>query len=223
MKPTIAILFTLLLVVGPVDGSTAAPPPSTPGPATSTTPSVPDDYILGPGDQIEIDVFGEPDLSRTVTIKPDGIIALPLINQVKAAGKTAVQLEAELTRMYAKYLKAPLVSILVRQFRMNPVYVMGEVPKRGRYDLTRDMTFLDALALAGGATDKANLDGVQIVRVENGKSKAIPVKATQMIQGKEATQNLKLQSGDLIYVPQRGMGIMDILHNIGVLRIILGL
>jgi len=75
----------------------------------------------------------------------------------------------------------------------------------------------------GAATGKANLDGAQIVRVENGKSKAIPIKANQVIQGKEATQNLKLQSGDLIFVPQRGMGIMDILNNIGLLKLILGL
>jgi polysaccharide biosynthesis/export protein len=223
MKLRIAILSALLLVVSLVDGSTAAPPPTAPPPATSTTPTVPDHYILGPGDQIEINVFGEPDLSRTVTIKPDGIIALPLINQVKAVGKTAAQLEGELTRMYSKYLKAPSVSVLVRQFRMNPVYVMGEVSKPGRYDLIHEMTFLDALTVAGGATDKANLDGVQIVRVENGKSKTIPVKADQMIQGKTAMQNLKLQSGDLVYVPQRGMGIMDILRNLGVLRMILGL
>jgi len=194
-----------------------------PAPTTGTSPVAPDNYVLGSGDQIEVNVFGEPDLTRTVTIKPDGIIALPLINQVTATGKTAAQLEAELTRLYSKYLKKPSVSILVRQFRMNPIYVMGEVSKPGRYDLTYEMTFLDALTLAGGGTDKANLDGAQLVRVENGKNKAIPIRANQMIQGKAATPNLKLQPGDLIYVPRRGLGIMDILNNIGVLRMILGL
>ncbi len=218
MKHRIVTLFVLLLVMSLVDGSPAAPaqPPT-------TNPGVPDNYVLGPGDQIEINVFGEPDLTRTVTIKPDGIIALPLINQVTAAGKTAAQLEVELTRLYSKYLKKPSISVLVRQFRMNPIYVMGEVSKPGRYDLTYEMTFLDALTLAGGGTDKANLDGAQLVRVENGKSKAIPIKANQMIQGKAATPNLKLQPGDLIYVPRRGLGIMDILNNIGILRMILGL
>jgi polysaccharide export outer membrane protein len=218
MKHSVAMLSVLLLVLGLVDGSTAAPAQPTP-----SNPAVPDNYILGPGDQIEVNVFGEPDLTRTVTIKPDGIIALPLINQVAAVGKTAMQLEVELTRLYSKYLKKPSISVLVRQFRTNPIYVMGEVSKPGRYDLTYDMTFLDALTLAGGGTDKANLDGAQLVRVENGKSKAIPIKANQMIQGKAATPNLKLQPGDLVYVPRRGLGIMDILNNIGVLRMILGL
>ncbi len=218
MKQSTAILSVLLLVVSLVDGSTAAPAQPAP-----TNPAAPDNYILGPGDQIEIIVFGEPDLTRTVTIKPDGVVALPLVNQVTAMGKTAAQLEAELTRLYSKYLKRPSISVLVRQFRMNPIYVMGEVSKPGRYDLTYEMTFLDALTVAGGGTEKANLDGAQLVRVENGKSKAIPIKANQMIQGKAATPNLKLQPGDLIYVPRRGLGIMDILNNIGILRLILGL
>lgn len=218
MKPRITILAALLLVTSLVNGPTAAPAQT-----TRTSLAVPDSYVLGPGDQIEINVFGEPDLSRTVTIKPDGIIALPLVNQVKAAGRTAAQLEAELTRMYAKYLKAPSISVLVRQFRMNPIYVMGEVSKPGRYDLTYDMTFLDALTLAGGATDKANLDGTQLVRLDNGKNKAIPLQANRMIQGKDATPNVKLQPGDLIYVPRRGLGIIDILNNIGLLRLVLGL
>jgi polysaccharide biosynthesis/export protein len=218
MKRSLVLLSVMLLVVSVVDGSTAAP-----APPPQTNPAVPDNYVIGPGDQIEVNVFGEPDLTRTVTIKPDGIIALPLINQVTAAGKTAAQLEAELTRLYSKYLKNPSISVLVRQFRTNPIYVMGEVSKPGRYDLTYEMTFLDALTLAGGGTDKANLDGAQLVRVENGKSKTIPIKANQMIQGKAATPNLKLQPGDLVYVPRRGLGIMDILNNIGILRMILGL
>jgi polysaccharide biosynthesis/export protein len=95
MKQSTAILSVLLLVVSLVDGSMAAP-----AQAPQTNPAVPDNYILGPGDQIEIIVFGEPDLTRTVTIKPDGVIALPLVNQVTATGKTAAQLEAELTRLY---------------------------------------------------------------------------------------------------------------------------
>ena len=218
MNPKVTILVALVLIVALGDASTAAP-----APAASAAPAVPDNYILGPGDQIEINVFGEPDLSRIVAIKPDGVIALPLVNQVTAAGKTAPQLEAELTRMYAKFLKAPSISVLVRQFRMTPIYVMGEVAKPGRYDLTYEMTFLDALTIAGGATDKANLDGAQLVRFENGKSQATLLKANQMIQGKDATPNVKLHPGDLIYVPKRGLGIMDILNNVGILRVVLGL
>lgn len=222
MKRTIAVLSALLTVACLGVGAAAALAPANRAPAAP--PAAPANYVLGPGDQIEITVFGAPDLSRTVTITPDGNIQLPLINDVHAAGKTAAQLEAELTTRYARYLKAPSVSISVLQFHhANHIYVMGEVAKPGRYDLLGKMTVLDALSLAGGATDKANLDGTHVARVENGKGKAIPVKVNQLIQGKDPAQNIELQSGDLIYVPPRGLSLMDILRTIGSLLSIVGL
>lgn len=228
MKRSIAILSVLFLLAtagGALAASSSpAPAPGAPPPGTPAQPSAPpENYVLGVGDQIDVNVFGEPDLSRSVTIKPDGIVALPLINQVKAGGKTIPQLEAELTRMYAKYLRSPSVLVIVRQFRMPRVYVMGEVSKPGRYDLLEDMSVLDALTAAGGATDKGNLDGLQLARVENGKSKAIPIKMDQVVQGKDAKQNLKLQNGDLVYVPRRGMTLLEILQSIGALKVVLGL
>lgn len=219
-----ALLLGTLLVAGLSPGTIAAPLPASPGSAPSapkTSPAAPDNYILAAGDQIEITVFGEPDLTRTVSIKPDGVIALPLIDQVKASGKTAAQLEAELARLYSRYLKKPSISVIVRQFRMNRVYVMGEVAKPGRYDLSDDMTLLDALTLAGGPTDKGNLDALQVGRMENGKSKAIPIKAEQLIQAKGGAKDLKLQNGDLIYVPRRGMNFLEVLQQIGFFRAIL--
>jgi len=221
MNRGIAILSGLLLLISFGGISMAAPTAPPPGPPAPLPSAPPDNYILGAGDQIEVNVFGEPDLSRTVTIKPDGIVALPLIAQVKASGKTAAQLEAELTKLYGRYLRAPSVSIIVRQFRMHRVYVMGEVTKPGRYDITDDMNVLDAVTAAGGVTDKANLDAVQLSRVENGKSKAIPIKMSQLVQGKDPAQNVKLQNGDLLYVPRRGMNILEILQSILSLRGIL--
>lgn len=224
MQCRLPLVFGVLLVASLIGGATAAPLAASPAPATpgpKASPAAPDHYVLATGDQIEVTIFGEPDLSRTVSIKPDGVIALPLVNQVKASGKTAAQLEAELTRLYSKYLRNPSISVIVRQFRMDRVYVMGEVSKPGRYDLTDDMTVLDALTLAGGPTDKGNLDGLQVSRMVNGKSKAIPIKAGQVIQGTDMTKNLKLQNGDLVYVPRRGMNFLDVLQQIGFLRSVL--
>lgn len=224
MQRRLPLLFGLLLVTSLIQGASAAPLPATPAPATpapTASPAVPDNYVLASGDQIEITIFGEPDLTRTVAIKPDGVIALPLVNQVKASGKTATQLEAELTRLYSKYLRKPSISVIVRQFRMDRVYVMGEVARPGRYDLTDDMTVLDALTLAGGPTDHGNLDGLQVSRMENGKTKAIPIKANQLIQGKDGTKNLKLQKGDLVFIPRRGMNLLEVVQQIGFLRGIL--
>jgi polysaccharide export outer membrane protein len=222
MKRTIAVLPVLLVAVGLAVAAAAAPAPTSPAPATP--PVAPNNYVLGPGDQIQITVFDAPDLSRTVTITPDGTIDLPLINSVHAAGKTASQLEADLTARYAKYLRAPSVSVSVLQFHhASHIYVMGEVQRPGRYDLLGNMTLLDALAAAGGATGNANLDGTRIARVENGKTTSIPVKMNQLMQGKNGAQNLQLQNGDLIYVPRRGMSILEILGIIGGLISSLGL
>jgi len=211
--------LSVVLLILQLLPSAAAAPPASPTPSPSNAP---ENYVLGPGDQVEIVVFGQPDLTTMATIRPDGMIALPLVRQVKAAGKTAGQLETELTLLYKKYLKSPSVSVSVKQFSMNHIYIMGEVAKPGRYDLTDNMTVLDALTLAGGSTNMANLDGTHISRTENGKSAAIPVKVKQLIQGTDAKQNLKLQTGDLIYVPRRGLNLMDILNNIGILRNVVG-
>ena len=132
MPRRLPLLFGLLLVTSLIGGATAAPLAASPAPATpapNASPAAPDNYVLASGDQIEITIFGEPDLTRTVAIKPDGVIALPLVNQVKASGKTAAQLEAELIRLYSKYLRKPSISVIVRQFRMDRVYVMGEVSR----------------------------------------------------------------------------------------------
>lgn len=218
MRRIISTASVFLLVLHVIAGAAAAPSTG-PVPPTAVPPA---NYVLGAGDQVEITVFGQPDLTTTATIRPDGMIALPLVKEVKAAGKTAPQLEAELTGLYRKYLKTPSISIAVRQFQMNHIYVMGEVAKPGRYDLTDNMTVLDALTLAGGTTDMANLDGTHIARKEDGKSKAIAVKMNQVMLGKDAAQNLKLENGDLVYIPRRGLNLLDILRNIGILRSVVG-
>jgi polysaccharide biosynthesis/export protein len=213
------LLLAIVMVV-PLVPRTVAAAPAPPGPMSQTAP--PDNYVLGAGDQIDVVVFGQPDLTTASAIRPDGMIALPLVGDVRAGGKTAPQLEAELTRLYRKYLKAPAISVAIKQFSMNHIYVMGEVAKPGRYDLTDNMTVLDALTLAGGSTNMANLDGTQISRSDGGKSKAIAVKFRQLMQGKDAGQNLRLQRGDLVYVPRRGLNLLDILQNLGTLRYAVG-
>lgn len=203
-------VFSLVLYA--VTAAVGAPP-------TNTVPSTaPANYVLGPGDEVDITVFGQPDLTTKATVRPDGMIALPLIQQIKAGGKTAAQLETDLTQLYGKYLKHPSISVAIPKFQMNHIYVMGEVAKPGRYDLTDNMTVIDAITLAGGATGMANLDGTHVARNEGGKSKTIAVKMKQLIQGKDAAQNIALQNGDLVFIPRRGLTLADILQYIGILR-----
>src|SRR6202022_498528 len=104
-------------------------------PATSPAPKsvAPASYVLGPGDEIDVQVYGDQELSRSLMIKPDGTIALPLINEVRAAGKTTAQLETDLVKMYAKYVKTPLVTVVVRQLRVDRIYLLGQVARPGDY------------------------------------------------------------------------------------------
>jgi protein involved in polysaccharide export with SLBB domain len=102
------------------------------------------------------------------------------------------------------------------------VLVMGTVAKPGPYDYAENMTIIDAIAAAGGSTDKSNLRGVQVVRAVNGKEQNIPVKADLAMNGKDLSQNIKLQSGDLVYVPQRGMNLLEIINTLGIFRWMLG-
>lgn len=373
---SIALLVVCALLASLAGGAAGAP---------ATKSAAPDTYVLGAGDQVEISIFGEPDLSRTAIIKPDGTIALALVNEVKAAGKTTAQLEIELTKMYSKYLKAPSISVVVRELRVDRIYLLGQVnkpgdyplrqnvgifellasaggvtnradlakaviirsktetvkldlvnafaknqvpdvkllagdvlyipetdrrivalgevsrpgpydllegqriadllaaaggptpkaglskafimrdnaqipidlkrvlagdaeanavlkagdmlvipenkdriailgavSKPGPYDLAENMSIIDAIALAGGPTDRGNLGEVQIVRFEGGKATSTKVKADQAIQGKDASQNVRLKSGDVVYIPNRGMGFLDILGILGLWRGALG-
>jgi polysaccharide biosynthesis/export protein len=384
----VCVLALGIAIVPPVASAAGAPAPAPAAPSTpppANAPVTDPTYVLGPGDTLDIHVFGEPDLSGSVTIKPDGTVELALIHEVQAAGKTTGQLQDELKQMYGKYLKAPSVSIVVTQFRAEHIYLLGQVNKPGDYqlkphlgsfevlasaggattradlakaviirgktqtidldlltaiakdnppdvhlqdgdvlfipetdrrivvlgqvgrpgaydllegqrtsdllaaagglnqkaamdkafivrngaqtplDLKRvmagdsaanlplqpgdmvvipenkdrvtvvgavgkpgpidyedNMTLIDAIAAAGGTTDKANLAGVQIVRFENGKTKNIPVKADQAMNGKDLSQNVKLLPADMVYVPNRGMNLLEILNQIGLIRLVLG-
>jgi protein involved in polysaccharide export with SLBB domain len=380
MRHRLAALCVCIVLLGLSGWASGAPAPSSP-----PRPVAPASYVLGAGDEIDVQVFGDSELSRVITIKPDGTIALPLINEVKAAGKTTGQLETELVKMYSKYVKEPRVTVVVRALRVDRVYLLGQVArpgdyplrpnlnmfellasaggptnradlakaviirgktetikldlidafvksqppavtlldgdtifipetdrsmvalgqvnrpgsfgllegqrlsdllaatggvtakaglskafimrngqqmpvdlkrvldgdvdaniplkagdmlvvpeskeriivlgavgKPGPYDLTENMTLIDALAGAGGPTQKSNLGGAQLVRMEGGKPKATPLKADQVMEGKYLEGNIKLHDGDVIYVPERGMNFLEFLSTIGLFRGIFG-
>jgi protein involved in polysaccharide export with SLBB domain len=380
MRRRLAALWAGIFLLGLASAASGAAAPS---PAPKSV--APASYVLGPGDEIDVQVYGDQELSRVTTIKPDGMIALPLINEVRAAGKTTTQLETDLVKMYSKYVKTPLVTVVVRQLRVDRIYLLGQVArpgdyqlrqnqnifellasaggptnradlgkaviirgktetvkvdlveafvknqppavnlqdgdtiyipetdrnivalgqvnkpgsyfllegqhisdllavtggvtpkagvtkaflmrdnqqmpvdlkkvlagdveanialkagdmlvvpeskervvvlgmvaKPGPYDLSENMTLIDAIAVAGGTTDKANLGGAQLIRLENGKPKATQLKADLVMQGKDVAGNVQLRDGDLLYIPERGMTIFEILSQIGLFRAIFG-
>ena len=158
-------------------------------------------YVIGAQDELYISVWKEPDVTRTVPVRPDGKISLPLINDIQAAGLTPVQLAALITEKLNKYLTEPQVTIIVTATNSRRIFIMGEVGRPGAYALLPDMTILQALSGAGGFSQFANLKGIYVLRNENGKQVKYPFNYKEVIKGERPQQNILLKPGDTVVVP----------------------
>lgn len=170
-------------------------------PAAATAPVVDADYKIGPQDVIRIDVWKEPDISRTIPVRPDGKISLPLLNDVQAAGLTAMQLAASLRESLSKYLTSPQVTVTVNEINSRRVYLTGEVARAGALPLLPNMTVLQALSSGGGFTQFAKLKNIYVLRTEDGKQVKHPFNYKEVVKGNLAEQNILLLPGDVIVVP----------------------
>jgi len=167
----------------------------------SATLAVDSDYKIGPQDVIRIDVWKEPDISRTIPVRPDGKVSVPLLNDVQASGLTAMQLAASLRDGLSKYLNNPQVTVTVSEINSRRVYLTGEVNRPGALPLLPNMTVLQALSSAGGFTQFAKLKSIYIMRTENGKQVKHPFNYKEVVKGNLAEQNILLQPGDVIVIP----------------------
>jgi len=167
----------------------------------AATLSVDSDYKIGPQDVVRIDVWKEPDISRTIPVRPDGKISVPLLNDVQASGLTAMQLAASLRDGLSKYLTNPQVTVTVTEINSRRVYLTGEVNHPGALPLLPNMTVLQALSSAGGFTQFAKLKSIYIMRTEDGKQVKHPFNYKEVVKGNLAEQNISLQPGDVIVIP----------------------
>jgi polysaccharide export outer membrane protein len=174
-------------------GSQDAPKPT---PATNDPA-----YVIGAEDILHIDAWKEPEITRTVPVRPDGKISLPLVNDIQAAGLTPTQLAMIITEKLKKYLTDPQVTVVVTAINSRRIYIMGEVGRPGAFPLLPDMTILQALSGAGGFTQFAHLKGIYLLRNENGKQVKYPFNYKEVIRGERPEQNLVLKPGDTIIVP----------------------
>jgi len=158
------------------------------------------DYVLGSDDQLHITVWKEADLTVTLPVRPDGKISLPLINDIQAAGLTPMELRDSITEKLKKYIADPRVTVVVTAMNSRRVFVTGEVVHTGAIPLLPNMTMLQALA-AAGFTQFANLKGIYVLRMENGKQVRIPFNYRQVIKGNHPEQNIQLSPGDTVVVP----------------------
>jgi len=165
MKRSLMVLTTLLLY-GLIAG--AQNPGDKDAPAKEPLPQTNASYIIGADDQLHVSVWKEPDLTNTMPVRADGMISLPLLNDVQAAGLTPMQLAASISDKLKKYITDPHVTVEVTQMNSQRIYVMGEVLHPGAMNRTPDMTVLQALASAG-FTQFANTKGIYVLRTESGK------------------------------------------------------
>ncbi|MFY9973343.1 MAG: polysaccharide biosynthesis/export family protein [Chromatiaceae bacterium] len=159
------------------------------------------DYVLQAGDVLNVSVWREPDLDRTLLVRPDGGISFPLAGDLMAAGKTVNQLTADLSGRLTKYIPSPVVTVTLQENLGNRIYVTGRVSKPGVYLLNQDVTVTQALAMAGGLTPFAKVKDIQILRREGDVERAIPFNYKQVQRGKHLEQNIILRPGDTVLVP----------------------
>jgi polysaccharide export outer membrane protein len=165
------------------------------------------DYAIGPDDVLEIAVWNNTAITRTVPVRPDGKISLPLVDDVHAAGLTTKQLRESLTKALTPYIPSPTVSVIVREIHSYKVTVMGEVKTPGRYELKDRATVLDVLAMAGGLTEFASRGGIVVLRQEQGTTERLPFEYDNAARrnrkpGPDSAQdNFCVKPGDIIVVP----------------------
>lgn len=195
MKMQTALSLTLAAVFA-AQGSLAEAQRSKTGPG-----EIGADYRIGAEDIIQISVFSNEALSRTVPVRPDGMITLPLLNDVKAAGLTPMELRDTLMKKFVEFVPSPEVAVIVTEVKSFMISVIGQVAKPGRYDLRSSATIVDALAMAGGFKEFAGRSKVVVLRSEGGASKRIPFDYDKMGAVKAAQENFALRPGDIVIVP----------------------
>jgi polysaccharide export outer membrane protein len=205
----------LTLIVGLVVGlasvaSAQQPPATTPA---ATTPSgaaaaantaataVPADYVIGPEDVLSVVYWRDKDMTGDVSVRPDGKISLPLLNDVQAAGLTPAQLRDRLVEASKQYFEDPSVTVVVKQMNSHKVFITGEVSKPGPYPLVGPTTVLQLISIAGGLREYAESKNIIIVRTENGRPVTYPFNYKDVVSRKNLRQNIELKSGDTVIVP----------------------
>jgi polysaccharide export outer membrane protein len=161
-----------------------------------------DTYVIGADDVLAINVWKEPEVSRTVPVRSDGKISVPLAGEVQASGETPRQLEKELASKLQSFISEPEVTVIVTEVRSQKFNVLGQVSKPGTYPLTNASTVLDAIAIAGGFRDFAKQKSIYVLRQNpDGGQSRLPFNYKDVIKGKNSAQNIKLQPRDTIVVP----------------------
>jgi len=160
-----------------------------------------ENYIIGSEDILYIHIWKEEHLSRTVPVRRDGIISLPLVDEIKAEGLTPLQLKEILAQRFKEFIGDPNITVMVMEANSFKIYVSGQIRNPGVYRLRSETSLLQIIPMAGGFTDWANQKKILIIRKEGGKEKRITVNYKKILKGDDPDSNIILKAGDTIIVP----------------------
>ena len=160
-----------------------------------------DQYVIGPEDVLYINVWREEALSRTVTVRIDGKISLPLMDEIHATGYTPLQLKEVITQKLKEFIDEPIVTVIVTEANSHKVYITGRVRTPGIYKIRSEISIIQLISMAGGVTDWANTQRILVIRKEEGKERVITVNYKKVMKGEDLSSNLILKAGDTIIVP----------------------
>ncbi len=164
-------------------------------------PTLMKEYVIQPGDELDVKFFYNSDLNESITVRPDGRISLQLVGEAMAAGRTPRALTALLTNEYDKELKKPEITVIVRSFGAR-IYVDGEVEKPGEFELTGPLTIMQAISRAQGVTEDAWQEALVIRRISGKQPLVIEVDMSAVLTGEDFSQDIGLVPFDIVYVPR---------------------
>lgn len=163
------------------------------------------EYLVGPGDSLNIVVWRNPEVSTTVPVRPDGKFTTPLVEDIQASGKTTTQLARDIEKALSKYIQDPIVSVMVTQFAgpfSEQIRVVGQAAKPQALPYKERMTLLDVLIAVGGLTEFANGNNASILRAINGKSRQFSVRLEDLIKKGDVSANIEMRPGDVLVIPE---------------------
>jgi polysaccharide export outer membrane protein len=198
----IALAAVLAWLAPLASTSGAAQGQSTPAHASATAaPAVPPDYVIGSDDALSVVFWRDKDMSADVTVRPDGKISLPLLNELQAAGYTPEQLRLKIVEAASKYVEDPNATVVVKEIRSRKVFITGNVAKPASYALAGDMNVLQLIALAGGLLEYADSKNIVVMRNEAGRQRYFKLNYNDVVRQKNVEQNIALKPGDTVVVP----------------------
>lgn len=203
MNPVLRNLLPVIafFLIGSVSAQTGGTAPSSTQPASS---KVSPDYIIGPGDVLQIFVWRQPELSVSVPVRPDGKISTPLVEDIVAVGKTPSDLARGIEEVLSEYVRSPQVNVIVTDpvSTFSQVKVIGQVDKPQALPFREGITALDAVLAVGGLGDFAAGNRAKIVRMQDGKATEIKIRLDDLLNKGDMRQNVKLRPGDVLVVPE---------------------